>query len=81
MYSLRTSYELNADVHLFDRLEWVAFNAMPATTNDRFTGNAYYHSVNQIQLGGKSGYGTNQRDDFREILTGETTKHRHRRAS
>ena len=81
MYSLRTSYELNADVALFDRLEWVAFNAMPATTNDRFTGNAYYHSVNQIQLGGKSGYGANQRDDFREISTGETTKRRHRRAS
>lgn len=59
MYSLRTSYEVDGNVSLYDRLEWVAFNAMPATTNPTFTGNAYYHEVNQVVMNGKSGYGMN----------------------
>lgn len=59
MYSLRTAYEITGSVSLFDRLEFVAFNAMPATTWPDFSGNAYYHSVNQIDAHGKTGFGGN----------------------
>ena len=56
MFSLRFAYETTADAALFDRLELVAFNAMPATTDANFTGNSYYHAVNQLVLSGKTGY-------------------------
>lgn len=59
MYSLRTAYEITGDVELFDRLEWVAFNAYPMTTFPDFSGNAYYHMVNQISCEGKYGFGIN----------------------
>ncbi len=59
MFSLRFAYETTADAALFDRLELVAFNALPATTDANFTGNAYYHAVNQLKITDKTGYGIN----------------------
>jgi hypothetical protein len=59
MYSLRTAYEITGKVEMMDRLEWVAFNAMPATTMSDFSGNAYYHSINQVTMAGKDGFGLN----------------------
>jgi hypothetical protein len=59
MFSLRTAYEVTGSIALFDRLEFVAFNAMPATTSADFTGNSYYHSINQLSLCGKTGYEIN----------------------
>lgn len=59
MFSLRTAYEITGKVEMMDRLEWVAFNAMPATTMSDFSGNAYYHSINQVTMSGKDGFGLN----------------------
>ena len=59
MFSLRTAYEVTGNVTFMDRLEFVGFNALPATTAADFSGNAYYHAVNQIVLNGKTGYGMN----------------------
>lgn len=56
MYSLRHAYETTGNVALFDRLEFVAFNSMPATTDRYWTGNSHYHSVNQIRAAGTLGY-------------------------
>jgi hypothetical protein len=56
MYSLRHAYETTGDITLFDRLEWVAFNSMPATTDKDWTGNSHYHAVNQISAHGTTGY-------------------------
>ena len=46
--SLRTACEIDGSVELYDRLERIAFNSMPATTDQYFGGNAYYHSINQV---------------------------------
>ena len=59
MYSVRTAYEITGSVPLYDRLERMAFNALPATTDQLFAGNAYYHRVNQMHLSGKDGYEIN----------------------
>jgi len=59
MFSLRTAYEITGTVAIYDRLERIAFNAMPATTDQLFGGNAYYHSVNQVHLNGKDGFEIN----------------------
>ena len=54
MFSIRTAYELTGAVELYDRPERIAFNALPATTDQNFGGNAYYHSINQIHMSGKT---------------------------
>ena len=56
MYSLRHAYETTGDITLFDRLEFVAFNSMPVTTDRYWTGNSHYHAVNQIRASGTLGY-------------------------
>ena len=50
MYSLRTSYEITGNPLFYDRLEHIAFNALPLTTAKDFSGNCYYHMMNQGAL-------------------------------
>jgi hypothetical protein len=57
MYSMRTAYEITGDIMFYDRLERIAFNALPLTTAQDFSGNCYYHMINQITLSSKDGYG------------------------
>ena len=59
MFSIRTAYEITGAVDMYDRVERIAFNALPATTDQLFAGNAYYHSVNQLEISGKYGYEIN----------------------
>lgn len=59
MFSLRTAYEITGDVALYDRLERIAYNSLPDTTDELFGGNCYYHSVNQFQMSGKYGFEIN----------------------
>ena len=47
---------MTGDIKLFDRLEWVAFNSMPATADKDWTGNSHYHSVNQVDAHGTTGF-------------------------
>jgi hypothetical protein len=57
MYSMRTAYEITGDIVFYDRLERIAFNALPLTTAQDFSGNCYYHMINQVTLSSKDGYG------------------------
>merc|ERR1719305_334587 len=36
MFSLRTAYEITGNIVIYDRLERVAFNSLPATTDELF---------------------------------------------
>ena len=49
MFSLRVAYEAGANVSFFDRLERLAFNALPAALWPDVTANAYHHSSNQVE--------------------------------
>ena len=59
MFSIRTAYEITGSIALYDRLEQIAFNSLPATTDQNFAGNAYYHSINQVNMVGKTGFEIN----------------------
>lgn len=48
MYSLENLVEITGRVDYADRLEKVAFNALPAQTTDNFMGRQYYQQPNQI---------------------------------
>ena len=51
MYSMRVAYEITGNVSFFDRLERLAFNALPASLWPDVTGNVYHHASNQIATG------------------------------
>ncbi len=50
MFSLETLLAITGDVSFADRLEKVAFNALPAQINDDFTARQYFQQANQVML-------------------------------
>ena len=57
MYSMRTAYEVTANITFMDRLERLAFNALPAALWPDVTSNVYHHSSNQLfAVGAPFGY-------------------------
>lgn len=50
MFSLETLLAITGDVAYADRLEKVAFNALPAQINDDFTARQYFQQANQVLL-------------------------------
>lgn len=56
MFSLRTNYEITGNVSFMDRLEKVAFNALPAALYPDATTNVYHHANNQIETGSGAPY-------------------------
>ena len=48
MFSLRTYYEVTGNITFMDRLEQLAFNALPAALWPDVTANVYHHASNQI---------------------------------
>eukprot|EP00912_Choanoflagellata_sp_UC4_P001321 UC4_evm1s812 len=53
MFSLRTSFEITGNIRLMDRLERIAFNALPAALWPDITANVYHHKSNQLECGGQ----------------------------
>lgn len=50
MYSLETLMAITGDVELIDRLEKVAYNALPTHITDDFTARQYFQQVNQVRI-------------------------------
>ncbi len=48
MYSMRMAYEITGNITFMDRLERLAFNALPAAVWPDMTSNVYHHSSNQL---------------------------------
>eukprot|EP01063_Lacrimia_lanifica_P018886 TRINITY_DN25848_c0_g1_i1.p1 TRINITY_DN25848_c0_g1~~TRINITY_DN25848_c0_g1_i1.p1 ORF type:complete len:667 (+),score=229.17 TRINITY_DN25848_c0_g1_i1:78-2078(+) len=49
MNSMRVAYEVTGNVTYMDRLERIAFNALPASLWDDVTANVYHHCANQVE--------------------------------
>ena len=49
-------YEITGNVTFMDRLEQLAFNALPAALWPDVTANVYHHRSNQLSCGGQYGY-------------------------
>ncbi len=61
---MRFAYEITGNITFMDRLERLAFNALPAALWPDVTANVYHHRSNQINCGGQYGYNlfcTNER--------------------
>lgn len=57
MFSMRTAYEVTGNITFMDRLERIAFNALPAALWPDVTSNVYHHSSNQLfAVGAPFGY-------------------------
>jgi hypothetical protein len=57
MYSMRMAYEITGNITFMDRLERLAFNALPAALWPDVTSNSYHHSSNQLfAVGAPFGY-------------------------
>ena len=56
MFSMRTAYEITGNITFMDRLERIAFNALPAALWPDVTANVYHHRSNQLSCGGEYGY-------------------------
>jgi DUF1680 family protein len=50
MYTLETALEITGDVAYADRLEKIAFNALPTQATDDFMGRQYFQQANQVML-------------------------------
>ena len=50
MFSLESILPITGEVAFADHLEKIAFNALPAQTNDSFTARQYYQMANQVQI-------------------------------
>ncbi|MCM1502778.1 MAG: glycoside hydrolase family 127 protein [Bacteroidales bacterium] len=50
MFSLETMYKITGDPRYAERLEKVAYNALPAQTDDNYMVRQYFQQVNQIAL-------------------------------
>ncbi|QRQ99889.1 beta-L-arabinofuranosidase domain-containing protein [Dyadobacter sandarakinus] len=48
MFSLETALEITGDVDFADRLEKIAFNALPAQATDDFMARQYFQQANQV---------------------------------
>jgi DUF1680 family protein len=48
MFSMRTAFEITGNITFMDRLERIAFNALPAALWPDVTSNVYHHSSNQL---------------------------------
>ena len=53
---MRFAYEITGNITFMDRLERLAFNALPAALWPDVTANVYHHRSNQINCGGQYGY-------------------------
>lgn len=56
MFSMRTAYEITGNITFMDRLERLAFNALPAALWPDVTANVYHHRSNQLSCGGQYGF-------------------------
>ena len=50
MFSLENMIEISGDVELADRLEKIAFNALPTQVTDDFKAKQYYQQSNQVEV-------------------------------
>ncbi|MEZ4700429.1 MAG: glycoside hydrolase family 127 protein [Rhodothermales bacterium] len=50
MFSLETLMAITGDVDYIDRLEKIAYNALPTQVNDDHTGRQYFQQVNQVRV-------------------------------
>lgn len=50
MYSLETALEITGDVDYADKLEKIAFNALPTQISDDFQTHQYFQQANQVKL-------------------------------
>lgn len=50
MFSLETMLAITGDIDYAERLEKVAFNALPTQVTDNFDARQYYHQLNQIEV-------------------------------
>lgn len=50
MFSLETMYKITGNPRFAELIEKIAFNALPAQTDDNYTVRQYYQQVNQIKL-------------------------------
>jgi len=50
MFSLESTLEITGDVNYADRLEKIAFNAMPTQVSDDFVDRQYFQQANQVML-------------------------------
>lgn len=50
MYSLENISAITGDVDFMDHLERIAFNALPAQSNDDYTARQYYQQTNQVMI-------------------------------
>ena len=50
MFSLEKMIEISGDVDLADRLERIAYNALPTQVTDDFLAKQYYQQANQVQV-------------------------------
>ncbi|WP_221391594.1 beta-L-arabinofuranosidase domain-containing protein [Dyadobacter sp. NIV53] len=48
MFTLESALEITGDVDFADRLEKIAFNALPAQVTDDYTGRQYFQQANQV---------------------------------
>ncbi len=59
MYSLEKMIAISGDPEMMDRLEKIAYNALPTQVNDDFTARQYFQQANQVML-------TRERHNFYE---------------
>ena len=52
MYSMRVAYEVTGNITFMDRLERIAYNALPAALWPDVTTNVYHHNSNQLACPG-----------------------------
>lgn len=50
MFSLEQMYKITGNRHFAEQLEKIAYNALPAQTNEDYTARQYFQQVNQIEL-------------------------------
>lgn len=50
MFSLESMLEITGSVQWADKLERVAYNALPTQTNDDYTARQYYQQTNQVEV-------------------------------
>lgn len=50
MFSLESMVAITGEVSFMDRLEKIAFNALPAQSTDDYTGRQYYQQANQVMV-------------------------------
>lgn len=63
MFSLETMLEVTGDTFLADRLEQLAYNALPATITQDFMAHQYLQQANQVQVDIRKRPWYNNRDD------------------